>query len=66
MAAFGRAKESVFRGFLKLKHSVPSHETFSAVFRMIDPKALDAAFGRVNGGAILGHGSGTVVVSRAA
>lgn len=26
---------------------MPSHDTFSAVFRMIDPKALDAAFGRV-------------------
>ncbi len=47
MAAFGRAKESVFRGFLKLRHAVPSHDTFSAVFRMIDPKALDAAFGRL-------------------
>jgi len=47
MAAFGRAKESVFRDFLKLRHAVPSHDTFSAVFRMIDPKALDAAFGRV-------------------
>ncbi|MBW7057961.1 ISAs1 family transposase [Paracoccus bogoriensis] len=47
MAAFGRAKESVFREFLKLKHAIPSHDTFSAVFRMIDPKALDAAFGRV-------------------
>ena len=47
MAAFGRAKEHVFRGFLKLKHAVPSHDTFSSVFRMIDPKALDAAFGRV-------------------
>ena len=47
MAAFGRAKERVFRDFLKLRHAVPSHDTFSAVFRMIDPKALDAAFGRV-------------------
>ena len=47
MAAFGRAKEGVFRGFLKLRHAVPSHDTVSAVFRMIDPKALDAAFGRV-------------------
>ena len=47
MAAFGRAKEHVFRGFLKLKHAIPSHDTFSTVFRMIDPKALDAAFGRV-------------------
>jgi len=47
MAAFGRAKESVFRDFLTLAHAIPSHDTFSAVFRMIDPKALDAAFGRV-------------------
>jgi hypothetical protein len=47
MAAFGRAKERVFNGFLKLKHAIPPHDTFSAVFRMIDPKALDAAFGRV-------------------
>lgn len=47
MAAFGRSKESFFRGFLKLKHAIPSHDTFSAVFQMIDPKALDAAFGKV-------------------
>jgi predicted transposase YbfD/YdcC len=47
MAAFGRAKESVFRDFLKLKHAIPSHDTFSTVLGMIDPKALDAAFGRV-------------------
>lgn len=47
MAAFGRAKERVFRAFLRLRHAVPSHDTFSAVFRMLDPKALDAAFGRV-------------------
>lgn len=47
MSAFGRAKESIFRDFLKLKHAIPSHDTFSVVFRMIDPKALDAAFGQV-------------------
>jgi len=47
MAAFGRAKESFFRDFLKLKHAIPSHDTFSEVFRMIDPRALDAAFGKV-------------------
>lgn len=47
MSAFGRAKESIFREFLKLKHAIPSHDTFSVVFRMIDPKALDAAFVRV-------------------
>jgi len=47
MADFGRPKKHLFRDFLKLKHSIPSHDTFSTVFRMIDPKALDAAFGRV-------------------
>ena len=47
MAAFGRAKEHIFRDFLKLKHAIPSHDTFTDVFRMIDPKALDAAFGKV-------------------
>ena len=58
MAGFGRAKEHVFRGFLKLKHAIPSHDTFSTVFRMIDPKALDAAFGRVlvQIAALLGEG----------
>jgi len=47
MAAFGRAKESLSRDFPKLKHAIPSHDTFSRVFRVIDPKALDAAFGKV-------------------
>lgn len=47
MAAFGRAKEHIFKDFLKLKHAIPSHDTFTDVFRMIDPKALDAAFGKV-------------------
>ena len=35
------------RDFLKLKHAIPSHDTFSEIFRVIDPKALDAAFGKV-------------------
>jgi predicted transposase YbfD/YdcC len=47
MAEFGRAKENVFRSFLKRKHAIPSHDTFSDVFAMIDPKALDVAFGKV-------------------
>ncbi len=28
MAAFGRAKERLFRDFVKLKHAIPSHDTF--------------------------------------
>ena len=35
MADFGRAKEHVFRGFLKLKHAIPSHDTFSTVFKPV-------------------------------
>ena len=50
MAAFGRAKEHVFRGFLKLRPAIPSHDTDPAVFAMIDPRALDAAFGPVLAG----------------
>jgi hypothetical protein len=46
MAPFGRAKKSFFKNFLNLKHAIPSHDTFSEVFRIIDPKALDAAFGQ--------------------
>jgi hypothetical protein len=58
MTDFGRAKEHVFRGFLKLKNAMPSHDTDPTVFRVIDPKALDAAFGRVPAGiaALLGDG----------
>lgn len=47
MAAFGRAKLRFLKRFLKLKHGIPSHDTFSTVLRMLDPKALDAAFGQL-------------------
>ena len=61
MADFGRAKEHIFRGFLKLRHAIPSHDTFSTVFRMIDPKALDAAFGRVLAEVAARLGDGDVI-----
>ena len=41
MAQFGRVKLKFFKRFLKLKHGIPSHDTFSTVFRMIEPKSLD-------------------------
>ena len=47
MAEFGREKLKFLKRFLKLKHGIPSHDTFSTVLRMLDPKALDAAFGRL-------------------
>jgi hypothetical protein len=47
MAAFGRAKERVFNGFLKLKHAIPSHDTDPCRVLMIDLRVLDANFGWV-------------------
>lgn len=44
MAAFAAAKEPFLRGFLKLQHGVPSHDTFSRLFRLLDPEQFRAAF----------------------
>jgi predicted transposase YbfD/YdcC len=44
MAEFGRAKEGLLRNILTLGYGIPSHDTFSAVFRMLDAKAFAAAF----------------------
>ena len=48
MVEFGIAKRKFLKRFLDLKGGIPSHDTFSNVFRMIDPKALDAAFGKLS------------------
>src|SRR5687767_13336913 len=44
MAEFGRAKEGLLRQILRLEHGIPSHDTFSRVFRVIDPDAFEAVF----------------------
>lgn len=46
MADFGEAKEDLLRGFLKLEHGPPSHDTFSRVFRLLEPKAFHTTFQR--------------------
>jgi len=46
MADFGEAKEDVLREVLELEHGVPSHDTFSRVFRLLDPQAFEEAFAR--------------------
>lgn len=46
MAEFGSAKEPLLRQFLRLDHGIPSHDTFSRVFRLLDPQAFEAAFRR--------------------
>lgn len=43
---FGRAKEDLLRTVLVLENGIPSHDTFSRVFRMLDPKSLETAFRR--------------------
>lgn len=44
VAEFGEAKKSFFARFLDLKHGIPSHDTFSAVFRRLDPDAFARCF----------------------
>lgn len=46
MAEFGAAKQAVLRRVLRLRHGTPSHDTFSRVFRLLDPIAFEAAFRR--------------------
>jgi hypothetical protein len=47
MAQFGEDKEALLRTILELKHGVPSHDTFTPVFRRLDPVALEDAFIRL-------------------
>ena len=56
-AAFGCAKEELLRQFLTLEHGIPSHDTFSRVFRHLDPEPLEAALVRFTAalGAALGQ-----------
>jgi len=46
MAEFGHAKEPLLRQVMSLAHGVPSHDTFSRVFRLLDPQGFEAAFRR--------------------
>ena len=61
MAQFGRVKLKFFKRFLKLKHGVPSHDTFSTVYGMIDPKALDSAFGQITARLVAALAKGGVI-----
>jgi hypothetical protein len=46
MAAFAVAKEPFLRGFLALENGLPSHDTFSRLFRLLDPEQFRAVFQR--------------------
>jgi predicted transposase YbfD/YdcC len=46
IALFARTKENLLRTVLRLEHGIPSHDTFSRVFRMLDPDAFEKSFRR--------------------
>jgi len=46
MARFGQAKEGLLRSVLRLEHGIPSHDTFSRVFRVLDPQGFERQFQR--------------------
>jgi predicted transposase YbfD/YdcC len=46
MAEFAEAKLGVLREVVKLAHGPPSHDTFSRVFRLLEPEPFEAAFAK--------------------
>lgn len=45
-ADFARDREGLFREFLTLENGLPSQDTFSRLFRLLDPAAFGACFAR--------------------
>lgn len=56
MADFAEAKEPLLRQFLKLEGGPPSHDTFSRIFRLLDPLAFHASFQRFMAAFAAGRG----------
>jgi predicted transposase YbfD/YdcC len=46
IALFGQAKEALLRTILVLENGIPSHDTFSRVFRILDPNSFEKIFRR--------------------
>jgi hypothetical protein len=61
MAEFAKAKEPLLRGFLSLRNGIPSHDTFSRLFRLLDPEKFGAAFQRFMA-AFSQHSQGVVAI----
>ncbi len=60
-ADFAEDREELFCEFLRLEHGLPRHDTFSRLFRLIDPDALALCFGRFLDG--LGQdGAGVIAI----
>ena len=61
MAEFGVAKEPLLRRILTLEHGIPSHDTFSRVFRRLDPGGLCRGVPAFHGGVRRGGAAGAAV-----
>ena len=46
MADYAKYNEGFLRQFMRLKHGLPSHDSFSRLFRMIEPEPFAAALAR--------------------
>ena len=44
IAAYAKARESWFKGFLKLEGGIPSHDTFGRVFALLAPEAFSKCY----------------------
>jgi hypothetical protein len=62
IAFWARQKEAWLKGFLKLKHGIPSHDTLNRVFRLLDPKTFEQAFRRWVAGMITAIGEPALAV----
>lgn len=60
-ADFARDREALFRGFLRLPGGPPSHDTFSRLFRLLDPAALEACLRHLFA-AVGGDGPGVLAI----
>ena len=60
-ADFAADREALFRSFLRLDNGLPSHDTFSRLFRLIDPAAFSTCFSRFLE-ALGGRGSGVLAI----
>jgi predicted transposase YbfD/YdcC len=49
MSLFGRSKERFLRGYLALKHGIPSHNAFCELFNALDPKSFQKVMARLLG-----------------
>jgi predicted transposase YbfD/YdcC len=66
MADFGEAKRDLLSQFMDLDHGTPSHDTFSRVFRLLDPPAFEAAFRTFTGAfaaTLEGHGMAGPIIA---